>query len=201
MSLEHVHGSPRQIDVPEEALVSRGCLAAPEAPIQHVKSDASVVHGRVEAILLELVVEGRSGQGRAVRPAREGSALTAPVVQLSPAHHGPRPPPGGHGRGGGLDTADRTIAQRELSGAPGFGCADIPSFRVQSGTGLERELTVGPGGAWCVSGHSQVGSNSYLGRAHPRGRGLTSFAVLAPWLCPNPHVASASTRISPSRRP
>jgi hypothetical protein len=59
---------PYQNDVPEEALVSRGCLAAPEAPIQHVKSDASVVHGRVEAILLELVVEGRSGQGRAVSP-------------------------------------------------------------------------------------------------------------------------------------
>ncbi len=97
---------------------------------------------------------------------------------------------------GWLDTADRTIAQRELSGAPGFGCADIPSFRVQSGTGLERELTVGPGGAWCVSGHSQVGSNSCIGRARRSG-GLTSFAVLAPWLCPNPHVASASTRISP----
>ena len=89
----------------------------------------------------------------------------------------------------------------ELSGASRFGCADIPSFRVQSGTGLERELAVGPGGAWCVSGHSQVGSNSYLGLARLVGEGLTSFDELAPWLCPNPHAASASTRMCPSRRP
>src|SRR5215211_7404568 len=130
-------------------------------------------------------VRGRAGSrsrpGRQARP--KGSALTARVVELSPAtmdsdrcqavmsapvvgHSGPHQ------------------CSAELSGASRFGCTDIPSFRVQGGTGLERELTVGPGGAWCVSGHSQVGSNSYLGLARSRSGRLTSFDELAPWLCP-----------------
>src|SRR5215211_8551448 len=125
--------------------------------------------------------EERSRPGRQACP--KGSALTARVVELSPAtmdsdrcqavmsapvvgHSGPHQ------------------CSAELSGASRFGCTDIPSFRVQGGTGLERELTVGPGGAWCVSGHSQVGSNSYLGLARSRSGRLTSFDELAPWLCP-----------------
>lgn len=188
----------RPNDVPEEALVSTADLGAPKAPIGLVDLSSGAT-GEAPEGSGSCSEEERSRPGRQARP--EGSALTAPRVELSPAtmevdrrqavmvahwvvgHSGPH------------------RCSKNRAGHPfGFGCADIPSFRSNAGPVLERERSVGVGGAWCVSGHGQVGSNSCIGRARRSG-GLTSFAELAPWLCPNPHVASASTRISPSRRP
>jgi hypothetical protein len=80
-----------------------------------------------------------------MEPDRRRAVMVAMVVGHSGPHH----------------------CSAELSGRIG---SDAQTFLRSVDPGRDRCLNddgvrVGPGGAWCVSGHSQVGSNSYLGRA------------------------------------
>jgi len=111
------------------------------------------------------------------------------VVQLSPATMG-WSPAGAPGRVVVVGHGGPHRCSAELGGASGFGCADIPSFRVQGGPGLNARA-VGPGG-WCVPGHSQVGFAYYREQIAASQQILGTFDLDAP--CAWPEMADQNLR-------
>lgn len=129
----------------------------------------------------------REGAVKAGRSPPGGEALTAPGVQLSPAILEPDRRQAVLGAFGLADTADLTIAERELrEHADRVGCLDIPSFRFRR---------------MVCCGHSQVGSISCAGLA--RSGGTRRSASSRPGCVRSGQLAflSVRQRISTSRRP